>query len=194
MVVGAVAGFGGGVHGASEIAQGNAPPVDIATRIGAFTVIPNYLITGIVAVAFAVCAVFAVAVLLHRRGGPLVYLALSVALFAVGGGVAFFPCSLLVAAVATRIRKPLGYWPRVLGAERSARWARLWLPAFAGGLALFAVAIAIWLFLTPPGAVRAIGPIQYLTWGLLVVGFVVTLFSIPCGFCRDAASHPEVLG
>ena len=49
-ILGTLGGLGGVLHGISEIVQGSKPPADILPRIGAFTVIPNYLITGFCAV------------------------------------------------------------------------------------------------------------------------------------------------
>lgn len=126
--LGVLVGLAGIEHGVFEVLRGNvAPEGFLIDAIGptqklwehggeaAVTIVPNFLITGILAVIVGLgVAVWAVA-FLHRRYGAGVLMLLSVALWLVGGGFAppiFFgiPASL----VANRIGRPLRFWRRIL--------------------------------------------------------------------------------
>lgn len=184
-LLGSVAGLGGILHGVFEIMQGHKPPTDIGTRIGAFTVVPDYWTTGVCAIVAGTALIACCLLLLPRRHGPSVFLGLSLALFLVGGGVALVPCALLVWGVSTRIRKPLSWWGNLIspGARRVA--ARIWPWAFAAGFALFILGFCIWLVILPPGIIRAITPLHYVMWSLLALVLVLLILAMACGFARD---------
>jgi len=88
VILGILTGFGGIGHGVYEILQGNRPTKDILERIGAFTIIPNYLFTGIASIIASLLIIFWTIGYLHKKHGPLIYLLLSILLFFVGGGIA----------------------------------------------------------------------------------------------------------
>ena len=116
------AGIAGVEHGYFEILQGNTRPDSIMiASIGppcipeevwnacepAMTIIPNFLITGILAVIIGlVILIWSVAYVQRKRGG-LVLILLSVALLLFGGGL--FPplIGIIAGFAATRINKPL---------------------------------------------------------------------------------------
>jgi len=128
---GIFAGFGGPEHGYFEILQGNVrpeslmiasmgPPCDPETVWNlcepAMTVVPSFLITGILATVIGVFTMIWSAAFVQRKHGGLVLMLLSVALLLVGGGL--FPpvIGLIAGVVATRINAPLTRRPgRVLG-------------------------------------------------------------------------------
>ncbi len=56
-------GLAGLAHEIAEIMQRNKPVIDIGNRIGAFTIIPNYLITGII-----IWIIFIPPVTIHKIG------------------------------------------------------------------------------------------------------------------------------
>ena len=53
-----------------------------------FTIIPNFLITGLLSMAVSLCIIVWSIAFVHRRNGPLVLLVLFILLFLVGGGIA----------------------------------------------------------------------------------------------------------
>ena len=116
-ILGTLAGVGGLLHGISEMLLGSKPPADILLRVGAFTIVPNYLGTGICAAIVGISVAAWSIVRIHRKWGPTGYLALSAILALVGGGIALIPGSILAWAVATRIRKPLLWWRKALGGK-----------------------------------------------------------------------------
>jgi hypothetical protein len=138
---GLLAGLAGIEHGVGEIFQGSVGPegpvieswphskaFEILAGEPAMTVIPNLLVTGIVAVIVAVAvAIWSVGFVDRRHGGPVLIL-LSVLLLLVGGGFGPPLIGVIIGFGATRIgaapgRRPgrvsqaVGrVWPWVLGA------------------------------------------------------------------------------
>lgn len=119
---GLFAGFGGPEHGYFEILQGNVrpegliiasmgPPCDPETAWHicepAMTVVPSFLITGILATVVGLLTMIWSAAFVQRRHGGLVLMLLSVALLLGGGGL--FPpvIGFIAGVVATRINVPL---------------------------------------------------------------------------------------
>ena len=101
---GLTAGLSGTMHGYFEILQGNAKPGSLViTSIGppcvpeevwnscepAMTIVPNFLITGILAVIFGLVILVWSLAFIQRRHGGLMLIVLSLILLLFGGG--FFP-------------------------------------------------------------------------------------------------------
>ena len=118
--LGTIFGISGMSHGFFEILQGNIPTGGLfISAIGeaqkmwphgnepAFTLIPNFLMTGIAAMIVGLAIIVWSLGFVHKKNGPTVFILLFVLLLLVGGGVAqilFFPWIWLVS---TRINKPL---------------------------------------------------------------------------------------
>ncbi|MGB6422483.1 MAG: hypothetical protein WBF05_11655, partial [Anaerolineales bacterium] len=123
---GIFAGFGGLEHGYFEMLQGNVRPENIMiASMGApcmpeeiwnacepsMTIIPNFLVTGILAMALGlVTMVWAVAFVQRQHGGTILAL-LSFGLLLFGGGI--FPpvIGIISGVVGTRINMPLKKQP-----------------------------------------------------------------------------------
>jgi hypothetical protein len=123
---GIFAGFGGPEHGYFEILQGHVrPDTLIIAAIGppcdpekvwnlcepAMTVIPSFLVTGILAIVVGLLTMIWAAAFVHRKHGGLVLILLSIALLLVGGGL--FPpvIGIIAGAIGTRINAPLTRQP-----------------------------------------------------------------------------------
>jgi hypothetical protein len=135
--LGIAAGIAGLEHGYFEILQANTrpaglmiasmgPPCDPAvvwnTCEPALTIIPNFLITGIVSVIIGLFILVWSAAFMQRKHGGLVLMLLSVALLLFGGGI--FPplIGLIGGAAGTQINRPLAEEP-----GKVTRWAaKLW--------------------------------------------------------------------
>ena len=119
---GIFAGFGGPEHGYFEILQGNVRPDSlIIAAMGppcepekvwnlcepAMTVIPSFLVTGILAAVIGLMTMIWAAVFVQRKNGGIVLMLLSIALLLVGGGL--FPpvIGIVAGVVATKINAPL---------------------------------------------------------------------------------------
>ncbi len=81
---------------------------------GAFTLIPNFLVTGVVATLIGLAMIAWSLRFLHSPRGPTVFLILGVASFLTGGGVAQIVLFTLAWAVATQIVASLAFWRRLL--------------------------------------------------------------------------------
>jgi hypothetical protein len=135
--LGVAAGIAGLEHGYYEILQSNNRPDGIMiVSMGppcvpeeiwngcepAMTIIPNYLVTGILAVIIGLGVIIWSAGFVQRKRGGLVLILLSVALLLFGGGL--FPplIGLIGGAAGTKINKPIARNPG--GITRLA--AKLW--------------------------------------------------------------------
>ena len=134
---GIFAGFGGPEHGYFEILQGHVRPDGlIIASMGppcdpekvwnlcepAMTVIPSFLVTGILATVLGLITMIWAAAFVHRKHGGIVLILLSIALLLFGGGL--FPpvIGIIAGVVGTRINAPLTRQPGSV----SRRLARLW--------------------------------------------------------------------
>ena len=141
-VFGVYAGLLGMEHGFFETLQGNVAPQGIKILAvappglpfpfghePAMTLVPNFLLTGILAMTFGLLILIWAAVFVQRRYGAALLVLLSTILFLVGGG--FGPMTLLITAsvAASRIHSPLGWWRARLSAPARRTLAGLW-PSF----------------------------------------------------------------
>ena len=199
-------GIGGISHGIFETLQGNTPTNGlIISAIGeaqrmwvhgnesAFTIIPNFLITGIATIIVGLMIVIWSATSLHKKNGPLVFILLFILLFLVGGGIGQIVFFTLIWAAATRINKPLTWWRKILSACPRKVLAKLWsyLLIICSLLILFALEIAIFGFV--PGVSN---PDQILTIMLssLGIGLIVLLLTFVAGFAYDIEMQDNMLG
>lgn len=143
-VLGTFAGLAGVEHGVGEILQGPAAPdglfimswpdaaaMEILSGEPAMTLIPNLLVTGVLAVAVGLTVTAWSIWFAPRRYGGLALIGLSVLLLLVGGGMAPPVMGLVVGAVATRI----GTAPRRRVTRTGRALAAVW-PWFLAGAVL----------------------------------------------------------
>lgn len=131
--------FSGVNHGFFEVLQGNKPTgglfipaIGEAQRFwplgteDAFTLIPNFLITGIASMVVGVAIIIWSLWFLPTRHGRTVFLGLFVLSFLVGGGVGQVFFFIPTWAFATRMGKPLTWWRKVLPRGTWPVLSRLW--------------------------------------------------------------------
>lgn len=192
---GILVGLAGVTHGGAEILQGNRPTEGLMLdSIGAFTLIPNYLVTGIAAVLVGLCVVVWTIWFIRTLHGTTIFLVLSIALFLVGGGVAQVFFFLVAWGVGTQIHQPLTWWRKALSQTIRTRLARWWWLSFAAGYLFLFAGIVIWLVFTPPGAAYKDPAMQYILWTNLVIGIVFQCLTIISGFARDIQRQTSELG
>jgi len=145
-VFGVYAGLLGMEHGYFEVLQGNVVPAGTRIRASAselpfpfghepaLTIVPNFLVTGILAMMFGLLILIWAAVSVEKKNGGLVLFLLSTMLLLFGGG--FGPITLLItASIATAgINKPLPWWRSHLSANFVESVARLWPWSFLAAL------------------------------------------------------------
>jgi hypothetical protein len=132
--------FSGVNHGIFELLQGNNPTdALIVDAIGeaqrfwsegtepAFTLIPNFMYTGIISIIVGIAIIIWSIRYLHLKHGRSVFLGLFILSFLVGGGIgqAFF--FIPAWAFATRMDKPLTWWRKVLPQKTWPLLSRLWV-------------------------------------------------------------------
>jgi hypothetical protein len=151
-------------HGIFEILQGNRLTSGLLINaIGeaqrfwpdgtepAFTLIPNYMITGIAAVLVGVAIIIWSIWYLPTKHGRRVYLGLFILSFLVGGGIgqAFF--FIPAWAFATRMGKPLYWWRKTLPHRSLPLIARLWKSALFLAVVLMLIGLEMAIFGYFPG-------------------------------------------
>jgi hypothetical protein len=157
---GALAGVGGITHGVGEILQGNIRPdammIDswtqgpIATRMGGdpgMTIVPNLLITGVLAIVVSLATILWAVAFVQRKRGGVVLMLLSIGMLLVGGGFGSPIIGILAGVAGTAINAPLTWWRTRLSGNVRRFLARLWPWVFglslANGLFLFVGAIIL---------------------------------------------------
>jgi hypothetical protein len=196
--VGVILAISGMVHGIFEILQGNTQANrPIIQAIGdaqqmwlygteeAFTIIPNFLITGILAVGVGLAILVWSVGFVQTKHGALVFLLLFLLLFLVGGGIAQVVLFLPAWAAATRINQPLAGWRKLL----PERFRRMLAPLWPAALGVGAVSLLIGLSISITGYVPgASDPEQILSicWAFVFGGGLGVLsLSMVAGFAYD---------
>jgi hypothetical protein len=136
---GVYAGLLGMEHGFFETLQGNVVPQSVRIRAvspwelpfpfghePALTLVPNLLLTGILAMIVGLLIITWSTAFIQKKGGAVVLVLLSLVLFLVGGG--FGPMSLLIPAslAAAGINRPFTWWRVHLSANGRQLLARPW--------------------------------------------------------------------
>jgi hypothetical protein len=157
---GVMAGLGGLIHGIGEILQGNITPSGmwihswaqgpIATHMGGdpgLTIVPNLLITGILASLVSLAAIAWAAAFVQRKHGGAVLILLFIAMLLVGGGVGPPVTGILAGIAGTAINAPLTWWRTRFSGNAGRLLAQLWPWVFGAalinGLFLFVGAIIL---------------------------------------------------
>jgi hypothetical protein len=161
---GVLAGLGGIRHGIGEILQGNVAPsgimIDswvegpIATNMGGepgLTVVPNLLVTGVLALIFSSAVVVWAAAFVQRKNGGWILILLSSAMLLVGGGVGPPIIGILAGVAGLGIGAPLIWWRTRLPVSARRFLAALWPWVFGvavlnGGFLFVASAFLVFLF------------------------------------------------
>jgi hypothetical protein len=192
---GVLFGLAGIEHGLGEILQGNKAPdaivfaswpdsalFGILAGEPAMTIVPNLLLTGILAILASLAFLVWVTLFIRRKHGGLVLIALSIVLLLVGGGFGPPVMGILLGLVATRIDAPLKWWRAHLSRGARHVLGALWPWSFVAGL-------LAWLFLMPGTMVLdyfvgvdnpdLLVPLAF----FLALGFL--LLTVFAGFARD---------
>lgn len=185
---GIFAGIGGLEHGYFEILQGSARPASIMiTSMGppcvpeeiwhacepAMTIIPNFLVTGILSMTLGLVIIIWAIAFAKRRHWGLILVLLSFALLLFGGGI--FPplIGIIGGAVGTRIHAPLKKQPGSIWSLLAKMWPWTIIIFFVWLFGQFVIGHFFNDFLMENGAL----------WAVLFLGLLVV--SILSGYGRD---------
>lgn len=201
--LGVCVGVSGLDHGFFEALQGNtATPGFIVQAIGpaqrmwiygteeAFTLVPNFLVTGILAMAVGLATIVWSVGFIDRPHGSRGLLLLGGLLFLVGGGIGMLVFLVLGWLVARRVHRPLAWVPARLPGTVGRVLSRTWPGLVIVGLALYAVALEIAIVGFVPGVA---GPDEALAicWSALL-GTLVSLGIALVGASAEAVSGASV--
>jgi hypothetical protein len=191
-------------HGFFEVLQGNKPinglfieAIGESHRMwihggeGAITVIPNFMVTGIVAIIISLMIIVWSVKYVHLRHGPTVFLILYILLFLTGGGVGQILFFMLTWAAATRINKSLNWWQNILKKDTIHKFALLWPWTLAIGSLLLLT--ALWIATTGyvPGMSNADSILAFMLT-CVGIGFILFIVTFISGFAQDIESPSEV--
>lgn len=198
--MGVFLGISGINHGFFETLQGNIPTNGLIIQaIGdaqqmwihgteeAFTIIPNFLITGILAILVGLAIIVWSVGFVHKKHGPSVFIMLFILLFLVGGGIGQIVFFIPTWAVSTRINKPLTWWRKVLSENVRRVLAKLWRGSLIIGTISFLIALEIAIFGYFPG-LNDPDLTLYVCWSLLFAALGLFLFTFIAGFADDIQS------
>jgi len=182
--VGVVFGLSGMNHGFFEFLQGNKATEGLVIHaIGpeqrfwaqgtedALTIIPNYMVSGLLSMVIGAVIVVWSLRFLHTRHGRNVFLGLFIALFLVGGGIGQIAFFLPAWAFATRMDKPLTWWREKLPQRSWRILSGLWPVTLTLATASILFGIEIAIFGVVPG-VNDLEQIQN-TAGLFVMASII---------------------
>ena len=202
-VFGTIFGVSGMSHGFFETLQGNTPtPIGMITAIGeaqkmwphgdepAFTLIPNFLLTGMAAMLVGLVIILWSWKYVHRKHGAAVFLCLFILLLLVGGGVAqtlFFPWFWLVA---TRINRPLTWWRKTLPERTLRLLGKVWPWALGISAALIAYTLVVATSGFVPGLVNPDKVLSVMLFSLAGSALLIPV-SFIAGFALDISNNPE---
>ena len=162
--IGVIFGVAGFNHGFFEFLQGNTPTgglfihaIGDAQRFwpqgteDAFTIIPNFMITGILAMLLGVTIIIWSLRFIQEPYGPTGFLVLFILLFLVGGGIGQIAFFIPAWAFATRMNKPLTWWRNVLPRSTWPFLSKLWIITLALSSIIVLIGLEIAIFGVVPG-------------------------------------------
>jgi len=160
--------FSGVNHGIFEFLQGNRPTNGFAIHaIGeaqrfwplgtedAFTIVPNFMVTGILSILVGLAIVVWSIWFLPGKHGRKVFLGLFILSFFVGGGIGQVAFFLPAWAFATRMDKPLTWWQKVLPQRSRAFLSKLWIVTLVAATLSMLVGLEMAIFGYFPGLKEA---------------------------------------
>jgi len=199
IITGIVGGFISIEHGIFEVLQGTTPTESMVIEaIGpaqrfeggvgemAITILPNFLLTGIVAIIIGLLTIIWVSKFIDQKYGSLGLFILSIMTLFLGGGVAFFLIALINCIVATRIHKPLNWWEKHLSVKIRLELAKHLVLITISFVLLFILTLVIAIF-----GLRFIGinDVNQLATILGLITTLIYLFSVISCFSFDIQNH-----
>jgi hypothetical protein len=197
-IIGVLLGFGGLInHGIFEVLQGNTPTkgcfidaIGEANRFwvhgteAAFTIIPNFLITGILVIIIGLTIILWSAKYIQVKHGATIFLSLLILLTLVGGGIGHIILSLTAWAYATRINKPLDWWKKILPGRLRKSLSKLWIFGLAATTVSWLIVMELGIFGYFPGQTDP-DTILNIVFVFLFSTVILANFTFICGFARD---------
>jgi len=197
-IIGVLLGIAGLVnHGFFEVLQGNTPTngffieaIGEANRFwihgteAAFTIIPNFLVTGICVILVSLAIILWSVKYIQVKYGATVFLSLLILLTFVGGGIGFIVLFLPTWAYATRINKSLDWWKNILPARLRKALSKLWIYGLATTSISWLIVMELGIIGYFPGQTNP-DTILNTVFVFLFSTVILANFTYVCGFARD---------
>lgn len=197
-VLGVLLGLGGILnHGLFEILQGNTPTPGyyieaigrqhrfwIHGTEGAFTVIPNFLLTGICVIVIGLAVIVWSVGYIQTKHGASVLLALFILLTLVGGGIGHIIIFLPTWAWATRINKSLTRWNKRLPVKLRKTLPGLWPYTLTGTVVSWLLVMELGIFGYIPGLENP-DAILNIVFALLFSTLILVNVTYMCALAQD---------
>ncbi len=184
-------------HGIFEILQGNTPTNGyFIEAIGeghkywihgteaAFTVIHNFLITGIFAVLSGLAVILWSVKYIQVKRGVTVFLLLLILLTLVGGGIGYILVFVPTWAFATWINKPLNWWKKMFPVGLRKILAMLWIYSLVATAISWLILMEMGIFGYFPG-IKDPDTVLNVVFGFLFASAILACFTFICAFARD---------
>ena len=189
--------FSGVNHGLFELLQGNKPTDGLVIdAIGdaqkfwplggepAFTLIPNFMLTGIASMIVGLAIVIWLIWFLDSEYGRSVFLGLFVLSFLVGGGIGQIAFFIPTWAFATRMDKPLNWWRKVLHRSIWPFLSRLWIITLILALITMLIGLEMAIFGYFPGITEP-SIIESTALLFVLVAAILCIISFIAGFGHE---------
>ena len=154
----------------------------------ALTMVPNYLITGILAMSVSVFIIIWSSFFVGKRYGTIVFLLLFILLTLVGGRIGFTTFYIVTWAYATRISKALNWWRKMLTQKARKHLAGIWPYTLIATAVCWLLVIEIAIFGYFPGQIDAEVLSNLCIVFLLSIMIFINL-SFVSGFAHDIERH-----
>jgi hypothetical protein len=196
--IGVLLGLSGALnHGIFEILQGNVSTngffieaISEKHRLwlygteAAFTIVHNFLITGILAVLTGLSIVLWSLKYLHSKHGAKVFLALLILLTLVGGGIGYIVLFIPTWAFATLINRPLNWWNRKLSYSFKERLSGIWIYSMVATILCWLMVMQLGIFGYFPGQSNP-DTIMSIVFVFLFSTVVLACFTFVCAIASD---------
>ena len=195
--IGVIFGISGLNHGFFEFLQGNTPTDGFVIQaIGeaqrfwplgteeAFTIIPNFLISGLLSMLIGFAIVVWSIWFIQTRHGRTVFLGLFILLFLVGGGIGQVAFFIPAWAFATRMDKPLTWWREVLPRNTWSFLSKIWMVLLIFATIIFSIGLEMAIFGLFPGLTDP-EAIQSTAMTLVFISAILYMLTFIAGFGHE---------
>lgn len=197
-VIGSLLGLAGIVnHGIFEILQGSTSTNDFYIEAigeahrywlhgteGAFTIIHNFLITGVCAILVGIGIIVWSLKYTHVKRWATVFILLLILLTLVGGGIGHILLYLPTWAFATRIHKPLNWWEQAMPVRLRKICSALWKYSLAATTLSWLILLELGIFGYFPGQTDP-DKILSIVYGFLFSSAILASLTFICAFTAD---------
>jgi hypothetical protein len=199
--IGVLFGISGMNHGFFEVLQGNTSTNGVViTAIGeaqrfwplgteeAFTIIPNFLISGLLSMFLGLIIIIWSVRFIQTKHGPSVFLLLFILLFLFGGGIGQVAFFLPAWAFATRMNKPLNWWQKILPENIRPFLSNLWPVVLIISSIMMLIGLEIAIFGFVPGMSEP-ERIQNTAMYLIFSSALLNVVAYVAGFGHELCRH-----